>query len=65
MPHLDAMEKEITPEAKVVYSPLNRRGNPFIKATVKGVTPHKVKIERDDYPGYLHTVEPKRLMVLP
>lgn len=64
--HKDAMEQDILPDADVVYSPLNRRGNPFIKAKVIGETPKKVRIEYQKYNrAHVSLVEPKRVMVLP
>ena len=64
MPHFDAFNQPILPDAEVVYSPLNRRGIPFIKVRVVGETPKKVRIERISSPGYVQIVEPKRLMVI-
>lgn len=64
MPHLDAFQTPIQPDAEVIYSPLNRRGIPFIKVRVIGETPKKVRIERIGQPGYIHLVEPQRLLVM-
>lgn len=65
--HKDAFGNDILPDAKVVYSPLNRRGVPFIKCTVIGETPKKVRIRRDNTNNSPYTaehlVEPQRLLV--
>lgn len=65
--HKDAFGNDIEPDAIVVYSPLARRGIPFVKVKVIGETPKKVRIQRIDVaPGSyreIQLVEPQRLLV--